>query len=578
MTFTAMAVAQTVQIPAGGKALLPDGGLAAFTVQGEQAALVKTQTVGVGNQKFNSALQITTEAGASNPWSVQLTAPITAPIKAGDVLLGHFWLRCVRSMTDEGYVGFVVEQSTPDFEKAVEFEISSAQDWREVFVPFKARRDFPAGSAHACFRVGYNTQTIELAGVELINYGPEANVASLPHTQITYEGRAADAPWRKAALARIEQIRKGDWTISVRNAKGEPAKGADVHVVLKNHAFGFGSCVDVGNLLSQTSDGEKYRQTVASLFNQAVFENDMKWPALANGISPDLDKAVDWLLAHNIRIRGHNVLWPSWRWSPPELLQYKNDPAKLKQVIAQHITEVVSHFKGKCFEWDVVNEPYSNHDITDILGRNAINEWYSLARQADPACKLYINDFGILGTDTAHENFFYDLVKSMHMLGGPLDGIGIQSHFGEVLPPPEQILKTFDRFANIGLPIESTEVSFSLDDQQLQADYMRDYMIACFSHPDVQGVMLWGFWETAARYWRPKAAMYTADWKLKPEGVIWQNLVHKQWQTDISGKTDANGELRIRGFYGEYELTVNGKSSRATLNRNGEITRIATGY
>ncbi|HEY1685934.1 MAG TPA: endo-1,4-beta-xylanase [Tepidisphaeraceae bacterium] len=573
MTFTALDIAHAAALPAGGTSLLPSGGFPAFTQQGEQASLAKVQTVAVANQPFSQALQITTEKGASSIWNVQLVAPVNQGIRAGDVLMGHFWLRCVKSMTDEGYVGFVVEKSTPEFDKAVEFEISAAQDWREIFVPFKAMRDFPAGSAHLCFRLGYDSQTIELGGVELIDYGSSVDVATLPHTKISYEGRDENAAWRKAALARIEQIRKGDWIISVRDKSGEAASGVEVHVVLKRHAFGFGSCVDVGNLLDPGPNGEKYRQVIADNFNQAVFENDMKWQALWNGISPDLDKAVQWLLDHHIRIRGHNLLWPSWRWAPTPLLAYRNDPVKLQQIIAEHITQTVTHFKGKCFEWDVVNEPYSNHDITDILGRKAINDWYSLARQADPNCKLYINDFGMF-TDSTHADAFYDIVKAMHTLGGPVDGIGIQSHFGEVLPGPEKILATFDRFAALGLPIESTEVSFSLDDQQLQADYMRDYLIACFSHPDVQGVMLWGFWETAARYWRPKAAMYTADWTLKPEGVVFQDLVHKQWNTDVTAKTDANGQVKIRGFYGEYEVTAGKKIVRATLSRNGQVDHL----
>jgi GH35 family endo-1,4-beta-xylanase len=574
MTFTALDIAHAAALPAGGTSLLPSDELSAFTQQGEQASLARVQTMAVANQPFSQALQITTEKGASSIWNVQLVAPLNHAIHAGDVLMGHFWLRCVKSMTDEGYVGFVVEKSTPEFDKAVEFEISAAQDWREIFVPFKAMRDFPAGSAHLCFRLGYDSQTIELGGVELIDYGSSIDVAALPHTKISYEGRDENAAWRKAALARIEQIRKGDWTITVVDASGKPAPNVMVRASLKNHAFGFGSCVDVGNLLDPGPNGEKYRQVIADNFNQAVFENDMKWQALWNGISPDLDKAVQWLLDHHIRIRGHNLLWPSWRWAPTPLLAYRNDPAKLRQIIADHITQTVTHFKGKCFEWDVVNEPYSNHDITDILGRKAINDWYSLARQADPNCKLYINDFGMF-TDTAHADAFYDIVKAMHTLGGPVDGIGIQSHFGEVLPGPEKILATFDRFAALGLPIESTEVSFSLDDQQLQADYMRDYLIACFSHPDVQGVMLWGFWETAARYWRPKAAMYTADWKLKPEGVVFQDLVHKQWNTDVTAKTDANGQVKIRGFYGEYEVDVAGQSQDVTLHQSGQQSEIS---
>lgn len=579
MLLTSIGLAATpTDRPSGGESLLPPESLSALSLTGDQAALVSVQTVPVQNQSFDQALKLTTSTGIAAAWNAQLVAPISRPIKSGDVLLGHFWLRCVRSMTDEGYTDFVVEQATAPFDKAIDFPISATQDWREVFVSFRAMRDYPAGSAHICLRLGYDSQTIEIGGVELIDYGASRKLDDLPRTKITYEGRSADAPWRKAALARIEQIRKGDWNIHLVDSAGKPISGADIHAVLVDNAFGFGACVDVQHLLAEGPDGDKYRDVVAKLFNQVVFENDMKWQALYNGISPQLDKAVQWLLDHHIRIRGHNLVWPSWRWLPAELQQYKNDPEKLRQITAEHITQVVSHFKGKCFQWDVVNEPYSNHDLTDILGRDAINQWYWLARKADPSCKLYMNDFGILGTDTAHENAFFDILKAMRDLGGPIDGIGIQSHFGEVLPAPEHILKTFDRFSKLGLPIESTELSLNLDDQQLQADYMRDYLIACYSHPDVKGVMLWGFWETAAKYWRPKAAMYTTDWSLKPEGKVWIDLVHHQWTTNVHERTNPAGQTRIRGFFGDYEITVtqNGQSHsfRQTFNNTGQTTML----
>ena len=43
------------------------------------------------------------------------------------------------------------------------------------------------------------------------------------------------------AAARIEQHRKGDLTVRMVDAAGEPIQGADVQVQMKRHAFGFGS-------------------------------------------------------------------------------------------------------------------------------------------------------------------------------------------------------------------------------------------------------------------------------------------------------------------------------------------------
>ena len=56
-----------------------------------------------------------------------------------------------------------------------------------------------------------------------------------------------------------------------------------------------------------------------------------------------------------------------------------------------------------------------------------------------------------------------------------------------------QLLQTLDKFSDFGLPIELTELSLNMDDRQLQSDYLRDFMTVAFSHPNVKGVMLWGF-------------------------------------------------------------------------------------
>ena len=49
--------------------------------------------------------------------------------------------------------------------------------------------------------------------------------------------------------------------------------------------------------------------------------------------------------------------------------------------------------KGHVIEWDVVNEPVPEHDLTDILGKSAMVTWYNAARKADPTALLFVNDY-----------------------------------------------------------------------------------------------------------------------------------------------------------------------------------------
>jgi GH35 family endo-1,4-beta-xylanase len=550
-----------------GQSVLPSSGLVAYSPAGLEQQLGKIQIVNANHPDFSQAIQIETSPGARAEWYTQIVAPVTQGAKKGDVLLAHFWLKCDDSMTGEGYTTFVFEIAHDPFDKAVEFKISSGPKWKEVYIPFQTKIDFPAGQAHIAFRAGFDRQTIELGGISVVNYQSSVKLQDLPQTKITYAGRAPDAQWRKDALARIEKIRKGDLDVYVTDAIGNPIPNATIHAALRKHSFGFGSCVDADLLLGDSPDAERYRKTFLSLFNRAVFENEMKWQATWNGVPPNVDEALKWLRDRNIPVRGHNLVWPSWKWLPKELKAYEKDPHKLRELTAEHITYMVSHFRGQLVDWDVVNEPYTNHDLIDLLGgRSVMVDWYKLAHAADPNCILFLNDFGIMeGSPRGeHADDFYNNIKYLRENGAPIGGIGIQSHFGTDLPAPETMLKTLDRFAAFNLPIEMTEVSISLEDGQLQADYLRDYMIAMYSHPSVKDIMLWGFWQ--GRHWRPDGGIYAIDWSARPAAQVWIDLTQKQWSTNVTVNADNRGAAEIRGFYGDYDVSVSsgGKSKNVT--------------
>ena len=264
-------------------------------------------------------------------------------------------------------------------------------------------------------------------------------------------------------------------------------------------------------------------------------------------------------------MRGHCLIWPGKTNLPESVLPLLEKPDELRSRIAAHIAEEVSAFRGQLVEWDVLNEPFTNTDVQAVLGDAEMIDWFNAARAADPGPRLFINDYSILetgGRDAAHQDHYFKTIKALLDGGAPVQGIGIQGHFSEDLTPIPRLTEILDRFATFGLPIQITEFDINTYDEQLAADYTRDFLTAMFSHPSISGVMVWGFWEK--RHWIPPAAFYRADWTLRPAGAVWKELTQKTWRTDTEVRTGADGMAKVRGFSGEYEVQINAAGQSVT--------------
>ena len=228
-------------------------------------------------------------------------------------------------------------------------------------------------------------------------------------------------------------------------------------------------------------------------------------------------------------------------------------------MVIAHIREEARATKGLLKEWDVLNEPFTNHDLMDIFGREIMPTWFKAAREELPDAKLFFNDFSNhdATTDADHVKHYEETTRYLLDHGAPVSGLGLQAHFNGRPNAPENILAVLDHYqAEFHLPVRFTEFDVWTRDEELQADYTRDFLILCFSHPSVVGVQHWGFWET--NHWRPSAAMYRTDWSEKPNARVYKDLVLHQWRTNLSGVTGADGRkiCGARGFQGDYTVTV----------------------
>ncbi|MGI9322141.1 MAG: endo-1,4-beta-xylanase [Pseudomonadales bacterium] len=385
-----------------------------------------------------------------------------------------------------------------------------------------------------------------------------------------YQGMADSASWRRAALTRIEATRKGNFQLHISDAAGAPLKNARVRASLYRHDFGFGAAVRLAWLLDTKHPDEvrqRYQEICSSNFHKLTAANELKWKHNARN-EPYLAPFFDWCQTHHLPVRGHCLVWAGFDRVPRELAQHKNDPKKLRKLIARHVRDMAARYKEPVTEWDVLNEPFSEHDFMDILGKDAALDWFHIAAEANPDAKRYINDYGVLTRSSKkHQDFYYDYIKWLLDKGAPVQGIGFQAHGPARFQPtpPEAMLATMDRFKRLGLEQQVTEFDFETDNEELQARYTQDFLIAVFSHPSMTGLVTWTPFEYGDKVVsKPSAALYNRRLMPKPNALAWNELVNGAWSTDASISTDENGAAAFRGFKGAYKVEVTAGSRTET--------------
>jgi endo-1,4-beta-xylanase len=235
-------------------------------------------------------------------------------------------------------------------------------------------------------------------------------------------------------------------------------------------------------------DSQTYMTHAAVLkqhFNSVTPENEMKFESLQGtqgsfNYGP-ADTIVNFAQQNGMKIRGHALVWhsqnPSWLFSGAS-------KDTLLARMRSHISNVVSHFKGKVYLWDVVNEAImedggyrtgaeeegKQSKWYEIIGESYIAEAFRAAHEADPDAKLFYNDF--YNYIPAKQQGIYTMLKGLLDDGVPVHGVGLQAHLN-IEPSTDSTNQAYyqnvsnmedaiELYASLGLEVQVTEMDVSL--------------------------------------------------------------------------------------------------------------------
>lgn len=280
----------------------------------------------------------------------------------------------------------------------------------------------------------------------------------------------------------------------------------------------FGTAVDT---LFNAGTNATYFVTLAREFSELTPGNVMKWGVLNRDSRSTYrysfgDSIVSYAIAHGMKVRGHTLVWH--QQNPTWLTSTSWSPDTLKAILLEHIANVVGHYKGKLYAWDVVNEAL-NDDGTrrstiwaDGLGATYIETAFRAARAADSSALLFYNDYN-LEFNGAKQDAAYNLLADFKARSVPVDGIGFQAHFqinadGTGVPSRTALTATFQRFAALGLKIHLTELDVRVRtpgataaELTAQSNAYGDIVAACLAVSACDTIVVWGL--TDAESWVP---------------------------------------------------------------------------
>jgi len=280
----------------------------------------------------------------------------------------------------------------------------------------------------------------------------------------------------------------------------------------------------------------EYTEIAEANFNLAVAENACKFAGIQaeQGVYDftDCDKHLEKATELGMNFRGHCLIWHGYQ--PLWFMKLKGE--ELRNAIVDHITTVLTHYRGKFNTWDIVNEALDDGSTGENGGwtlRNTflsrevpdfIDVAFKTAREVDPDLKLFYNDYNIEGSakNMNKTRSAYNFIKDLVDRGVPIDGVGLQYHLRtNKYPSYETVTELMASYAKLGLEVQITEMDVSCENDSpeeyaIQAEVFGIGLRACLDSPNCSAFLLWGFGDKLSWKDDKYALIFDADLKPKP--------------------------------------------------------------
>jgi endo-1,4-beta-xylanase len=402
----------------------------------------------------------------------------------------------------------------------------------------------------------------------------------------------------------IRNNRMGFATLQFFDNKGTPLTNVEIDLEQIRHEFLFGANIFMLGGFPTARQNKQFESAFTSIFNYATvpfYWSDLEpvqdKPRFAKDSPPIYrrpppDAVVEFCQKNGLEMKGHPLVWHQWypKWRP-------DDPQEAMRLVDKRIQIIAARYGETITRWEVVNEPVERN-LWAVKWFNLPDDYiirsFSFAANCFPLKdKLMINEANTFSwlKFKGDSSLYYEMIRELLNNGIRIDEIGMQLHCfsSEAWQPllsglqytPADMLKVLDKYSDFGLPLAITELTFptlpnTSEGERIQEIIARNFYRLWFSHPNVNAITWWNMVDGTAASEEDKtnAGLLRKDFSPKPAFTTLHDLIRKEWWTKIRQNSGKSNELKVQGFYGDYQIiaTYKGKTIREEihLSKNGK--------
>jgi endo-1,4-beta-xylanase len=333
---------------------------------------------------------------------------------------------------------------------------------------------------------------------------------------------------------------------------------------------------------------------------------------------PAPDPIINYYENKGIRLHGHTLTWGNARWQHPEWLYERFCPkdekeklekyskeelfklpaaqvaalapkyaSELKRLYEQRITEIATYYGGRLPSWDVVNESAVDFHGNSRTGEAISNGKYRVLMPGDytyhsfnKAKEVFPSSVLLNINDYANNQNYTNQVKHLMANGAKIDIMGSQMHLfnpklcqdiaeGKDIETPKKVWDKMKIMSQANLPLHLSEITITApaDDEQgraIQSVISYNLYRLWFSVEKMMGITWWNIVDDCGAPGEPTTSgLFTRNMEPKPAYYALNELINKEWKTNLLVKNAGAKAVEFRGFKGKYRVTWKNKAGES---------------